>query len=185
MPAYLDFEVSLREVQPKVWRRFLIRSTDTFMDLHEAIQDACGWLNCHLFAFRTTRRRTIAGLPNDDGFSDPDPDASSIKLSSFFGPGKSMRCVYEYDFGDSWEHDVVLKEATDLKERFQRRLTDGGRAFPPEDCGGPPGYEDCVRVAEGFDGEMIFGQADDLREWLGDWTPEGFDLHEVKRHFDR
>ena len=146
MPAYLDFEVSLREVQPKVWRRFLIRSTDTFMDLHEAIQDACGWLNCHLFAFRTTRRRTIVGLPNDDGFSDPDPDASSIKLSSFFGPGKSMRCVYEYDFGDSWEHDVVLKEATDLKERFQRRLTDGGRAFPPEDCGGLPGYEDCVRV---------------------------------------
>lgn len=184
MPTYLDFEVSLREVQPKVWRRFLISSTGTFMDFHEAIQDACGWLSYHLFAFRATTH-TIAGLPHDDGFSDPDPDATRIKLSSFFGPGKADRCVYEYDFGDSWEHDVVLMGIIELKERFKRRLTDGGRAFPPEDCGGPPGYEDCVRVAQGSDGETISGGAADLREWLGGWTPEAFDLHAVKRHFDR
>lgn len=184
MPAYLDFEVSLREVQPKVWRRFLIQSTGTFMDLHEAIQDACGWFNYHLFAFRT-KGRTIAGLPDEDGFSDPDPDATRIKLSSFFGPGRSERCLYEYDFGDSWEHDVVLKGTTDLKERFERRLTDGGRAFPPEDCGGLTGYENCVRVAEGLEEEATLGEDRALRKWLGDWTPEAFNLPAVKREFDR
>lgn len=89
VPEYFDFEVSLREVQPRIWRRFLIRSTGTFMDLHEPIQDACGWLNCHLFAFRTIRGRTIAGLPYDDGLSDPDPDAAAMKFSSFFGLGKT------------------------------------------------------------------------------------------------
>lgn len=185
MPTYLDFEVSLREVQPKVWRRFLIRSTGTFMELHGAIQDACGWLNCHLFAFRTTGGRTIAGLPDYGGFSDPDPDAAHIMLSSFFGPGKSKRCVYEYDFGDSWEHDVVLEAAMDLNERFTRRLLDGGHAFPPEDCGGLPGYEDCVRVTQGFQGETLVGDANELREWLGTWTPDAFDFQAVKRNFDR
>lgn len=185
MPEYMDFEVSLRGAHPKVWRSFLIRSNATFMDLHGSIQDACGWLNSHLFAFRSTKRRTIAGLPYDDGFSEPDPDASRIKLSSFFGPGKSTRCVYEYDFGDSWEHDVVLKDIADLPERFKRRLTGGKRAFPPEDCGGPPGYEECVRVARGFDEETIFGDAEELREWLGGWMPESFDLQAARRDFDR
>ncbi|MGH2699715.1 MAG: plasmid pRiA4b ORF-3 family protein [Actinomycetota bacterium] len=185
MPAYFDFEVSLIGAEPRVWRRFLIHSNTTFMDLHDAIQDACGWLHSHLFAFESPEGSAIAGLPHDAGFGEPDPDAAGVRLPVFFKNGANERCLYTYDFGDSWEHDVVLRGQVDSPDRFGRRLTDGARAFPLEDCGGLWGYEECVKVAQGYEGETSAGDAASLREWLGGWTPEAFDLVATKRSFDR
>ncbi len=105
MPSYFDFEVTLREAKPRVWRRFLIAKRATFLDLHEAIQAACGRMNCHLFDFHDGRRTPIAGLP-DDEYGEPDPDAKTVKPDSYFADANA--CIYEYDFGDSWEHDVKL-----------------------------------------------------------------------------
>jgi hypothetical protein len=45
LPKYFDFEVSLCEVTPRIWRRFLLHSTATFSDSDVAIQEACGWWN--------------------------------------------------------------------------------------------------------------------------------------------
>jgi len=53
MPRHCDFEVSLRDVEPRIHRRFLLRDAGTFATLHKAIQDACDWENYHMFAFRT------------------------------------------------------------------------------------------------------------------------------------
>lgn len=184
MTNYYDFEVTLLDAQPKVWRRFLIRSNATFMDLHEAIQLACGWQNSHLFIFRDTGGGVIAGLPSDEDFDEEEPDAADVALDSFFG--KDMKtCLYEYDFGDSWKHNVVRMGSVDLERMFVRRLIDGGRAFPPEDCGGPRGYKECVRVAQGSSEKTISGPASELRTWLGDWDPERFDLAKIKKIFDR
>jgi hypothetical protein len=144
--AYFEFEVSLRGAEPRIWRRFLIAETASFLHLHEAIQEACGWLNCHLFTFRDRKGKAIAGLPDDED-GDPDPDARKVKLRSYFGRARS--CLYEYDFGDSWEHEVTLQGIVERPEKFGRMLLGGERAFPPEDCGGIPGYEECVRVARG------------------------------------
>ena len=141
---YYEFEVSLLGAEPKVWRRFLLRADGTFQDLHAAIQRACGWENCHLFVFRDGNE-SLAGIPDKES-DKPDPDARKVRLSMFFA-GPRKRCTYEYDFGDSWEHDVRLRGTTDLPETFERRVLGGARAFPPEDCGGIPGYEDCVRLA--------------------------------------
>lgn len=173
MPRYYDFEISLAGVEPKIWRRLQIRSTATFLDLHDAIQAACGWENDHLFAFRTKGRRNVAGLALDES----EPDAAEVELSSFFNRHRTV--LYEYDFGDSWLHKLALRGATDVPESFHRRLLDGGRAFPPEDCGGMWGYEECVRVVRG--GE----DPEDRREWLGDWDPDAFDLETTRRRFDR
>ena len=177
MPLYHEFEVSLLGIKPRIWRRFLLRSTATFADLHNAIQ-ACGWDNCHLFVFRDRMGRPVAGIPDAES-DEPDPDARRVKLSSHLGEGKERTCVYEYDFGDSWEHEVKLRGTAELPDSFERRLLAGARAFPPEDCGGVPGYEDCVRFATTGRGPKH------LREWLDDWTPEAFDVEEAKREFDR
>ena len=92
-------------------------------------------------------------------------------------PSERYRTLY--DFGDSWLHNVTLIGTSTLAERFTRELQDGARAFPPEDCGGLPGYEDCVAVLEtGEDPEGI-------REWIGDWRPEAFDLQAERERFDR
>jgi hypothetical protein len=70
----------------------------------------------------------------------------------------------------------------DLPETFKRRLLAGSRAFPPEDCGGLGGYEDCVKVVRG---DPDVEDEETLREWLGDWHPERFDLEATRRAFDR
>lgn len=181
MPAYFEFEVVLRGVEPKIWRRFLIRANATFLRLHDAIQDACGWENYHLFQFQTVWKKPIAGIP-DDEYGPPDPDAGKVRIGKFFGPGKTSTCGYRYDFGDGWEHDVTFLRAVDLPEKFHRKLLDGRRAFPPEDCGSYDGYERCVRIALGGGDPREPGR---LKEWLGDWEPEAFDLETVRREFDR
>jgi pRiA4b ORF-3-like protein len=158
MPRYYELEVLLRDAKPRIWRRFLIADNASFLDLHEAIQDACGWTDTHLFAFHDRGGEPIAGLP-DDEYGEPDPDAKKVKLRSYFDGEEGTSCVYEYDFGDSWEHDVKLVRTAELPEKFARKLLGGARAFPPEDCGGIPGYEECVRMSyqccERLDGIFI------------------------------
>jgi hypothetical protein len=78
---------------------------------------------------------------------------------------------------------VVLRGVEDRDERFQRRLIDGARAFPHEDCGGLPGYADCVKAVIGDDLEL--DDPDGLRTWLGGWRPETFDLETAAAKFDR
>lgn len=180
MPNYLDLEVALNGITPRIWRRFLLRERATFADLHEAIQDACGWHNAHLFAFRDGDGEVVAGIPDDFGFGDPDPDAAKVKAAVFLK--RRWRVVYEYDFGDSWEHTVELKEVATLDEKFTRRLIDGARAFPPEDCGGVPGYEDILTVVAG--GEAQYFDTAELREWYANWDPDAFDLDAMRQRFD-
>jgi len=178
--AELFVEVSLDQVIPRIWRRFLLRDRATFLDLHQAIQDACGWERSHLFAFRDAKGAVIAGMPDDFGFGSPDPDAGKVRAGEYLKRNWSV--AYEYDFGDSWEHTVELKEVVTEAEKFTRRILDGARAFPPEDCGGVPGYEDVVPVASG--GEAAYHDTADLRAWCAGWDPDFFDLAAVGRQFD-
>jgi hypothetical protein len=190
MPKYLDIEVSLDGVEPRLWRRFLLRDTATFADLHCAIQDACGWEYEHLFEFQTGRRRRdgpIAGIPSDDVWEEPAPDAERVKLVSFFTRA-NKKCTYVYDFGDSWYHTVRLKRTVESNEKFKRRLVGGEHAFPPEDCGGVYGYDRCLAALGLLDesaGQWDKDDLEDFREWLGDWDPESFHLEEAKKQFDR
>ncbi len=196
MPKYLELDVSLVDVKPRVWRRFLIRSTRSFQDLHRAIQDACDWEDCHLFDFRESRSRNVIAMLKSssvlaDLVDDDVPDAKKVKLSTYFAE-KGDKCIYLYDFGDGWEHLVKLKAIVETPEKFVRRLLDGGRAFPLEDCGGIWGYENCVAILKMTDAQidkLDDDERDELlwrREWMGDeWDPEQFDLQETKKQFDR
>jgi hypothetical protein len=189
VPKYYDFEVSLCEVTPRIWRRLLIPSTAKFSDLHLAIQEACGWWNYHLYAFRETpewgREGIIAGIPDDeyDEEQNPTPDATKVKLSSYFSKGDAETCYYLYDFGDDWWHEVIFRGVVTTEERFRRRLLGGSRAFPHEDSGGIPGYEDCVRAALHEDDGL--DDPEGLRTWFGEWHPEKFELAAAKKAFDR
>jgi hypothetical protein len=174
--AAYEFDIRLAGATPPVWRRIQLSADATFGDLHRAVQLACGWTESHLFVFRTAAGDVIAGSAFEDGFDDPEPDANAVPLSRYFA--RHDACVYEYDFGDSWIHDIELRDRIDGPVDFTRRLINGDRAFPPEDCGGMHGYEQCVAVAAaGSDDEG-------LRVWLGDWHPEDFDLQTTKRVFD-
>lgn len=176
--TYFEFEISLKDLEPLIWRRFLVHATATFADLHESIQVACGWENKHPFEFRTSAGEPIAGLPEAGGRRPP-PDAREVRLDGVFGAGKAKTCIYLYDFGDPWEHEVVWRRRVTTPEQFTRRLLGGARAFPPEDCGSYEGYEACVRAVRSGEDPGEIG------EWLGDWDPERFNLRAVSRRFDR
>jgi hypothetical protein len=186
MPQSFEFEVTLRGARPRVWRRFLLATNATFRDLHDAIQLACGWRNCHLYSFRDPQsQEEVAGIPDLDGWDDVEvPDAQRTRLTSWFHSARK-KIDYLYDFGDGWHHDVRLLQVVDHDERHKRKLLGGARAFPPEDCGGIRGYERCVSfVKTGKDPQRDPDEPDALRVWLGRWNPERFDLEAVRKKFD-
>jgi len=179
MPKYFEFEITLCGIEPRIWRRILIPTTASFHDLHVTIQDSCNWMDAHLFLFRDRVGEVVAGVPGEKNeYGELDPDARKVKLSKYFRNGLETVCFYLYDFGDSWKVLIVRNRTVELEEDFERQLVDGQRAFPPDDCGGLPGYEECVRVAN--------GERDDrgLRDWLDGWHPEKFDLEKTRHLLD-
>ena len=186
MSAHLEFEVSLLDIEPRIWRRFQLDATDTFGEMHQAIQDSFDWDGDHMWDFCTMGRdrRVLAGPGAYDlGYeTDEIPDAWSVKLTQHFRR-VSMTCRYTYDFGDSWVHAVKLRQRVTSAERFQRRLVAGSRAAPHEDSGGIGGYWRMVEYAEtGTD--PWGGDAAGLR-WISDWKPDRFDLAAARTAFDK
>jgi hypothetical protein len=181
VPTYLQFRVALKGVHPAIWRGLLVRPDATFAELHDAIQAACGWKQSHLYCFyaRALGPSPIAGVPDEDypGM----PDAERVLLDAHFSANR--RCLYLYDFGDGWEHEVSLEATQELPDVFVRKLVDGARAFPLEDCGGISGYEECV--AQIRSGKPTNAHERAQRKWLGRWDPEGFEFERVARLFDR
>ena len=188
MAKYFEFEVLLDGVEPRVWRTFLLRSDFTFYELHDTIQAACGWEDCHMYQFmkgQGRKMKRIAESPFDGG----DPGSDEVKLDSVFKRVGS-NCIYEYDFGDSWWHVVKLKAVSEMDEQFERKLIGGERSFPLEDCGGVPGYERCVAAYEVSKRELAGLDEDDeaevlsMREWIGEWDPEEFDFDATAKELE-
>lgn len=196
MPVYLELEVSLRYVKPRVWRRFLVRNDVSFDTLHHAIQDACGWWDSHLYGFFAHHPRHVewdsqfARSPHEGGgWGEPSRarNAAKVKLNEVLAD-KGDRCVYIYDYGDSWEHDVKVVAARELDEKFKRRLLDGARAFPLEDCGSYPGFEELLACFEKPE-EQLDEEARDRLEWAREmdpeWRPDRFEIEALRKVFDK
>lgn len=134
-----------------------------------AIQDAMGWLDDHLHAFRLRNPDTDTieeiGIPDDAPFEDDRPclPGWEVPIAAYFrNPGD--RSDYTYDFGDGWEHDLLLEGivARQPRKKYPRCL-DGARACPPEDCGGIRGYEDLIQILFDPSHEEYEGTL----QWLG------------------
>lgn len=170
MPKFLRLHVHLRGTT--VWREISIPVTGTFGALHDSIQDAFGWEDSHLYEFRQ-KRETLAASPYHESFDGtPIPDAESVNLSRHIRKAADQ-CEYEYDFGDSWVHDIRVEEILILPIRGPW-LLDGEGTAPPEDCGGIPGYERLLEVFR--TGKDPWGEdPEELIAWAGDWKPDSFD----------
>ena len=174
-----QLKITLRGIEPEIWRRILVPESYTFYDLHVAIQDAMGWEDYHLHRFevkdiKAPRGRVIIETP----FAEPEDDeileSTEVPLSVFFQkPGD--QAVYIYDYGDNWVHDVVLEkiEPKEPKKKYPLCLA-GERACPPEDCGGVSGYYRCREAFRNKD------DSEGVLSWLGDWDPDKFDPAQVK-----
>ena len=136
-----QLKVVLRDVTPMVWRRLLVASTTTIADLHAIIQIAMGWEDHHLHQFHIYGK--TYGVYRDGGMSFAD-DPHQVTLADFrLRAGE--RFLYEYDMGDFWQHDIWLERvlAPTPMQRYPV-CSAGGGDCPPEDCGGPPGYQHVI-----------------------------------------
>jgi hypothetical protein len=170
MPKYLQLHIQLRHTA--VWRQVTIPAQGTFAALHNSIQEAFGWENSHLYEFRQDRE-TFAASPYHESFDgSPMPNAESVKLGRYLKKSTDQ-CEYEYDFGDSWIHDIKVEEIPVLPADGPW-LLDGEGTAPPEDCGGIPGYERLLEVFR--TGKDPWGEdPEELIAWAGDWKPDSFD----------
>lgn len=144
--------VVLREVMPAVVRVIDVPATITLDDLHDVLQMAVGWTDSHLHQFRTDT--ATYGIP-DEEWDDEELDERGVRLADL-----PARFVYAYDFGDGWEHDIeVIGSGGEVPG-----CVDGEGACPPEDCGGPHGYDTMLAALA----DARHGEHESMLEWVGD-----------------
>jgi hypothetical protein len=172
--AIYQFKITLIGTRPPVWRRIQVKDC-TLDQLHEHIQLAMGWTNSHLHHFRD--KDQLYGDPDlmEENFDEMEYADSTTTLLSDILPKtrKRFRIIYEYDFGDSWEHEVLFEGRVPAEPGRKYPLCLGGaRACPPEDVGGVWGYADFVDAIKDPEHE----RHEEFREWMsGEFDPEAFD----------
>ena len=171
----VQVRVSIDRIEPQIWRRLLVPLHFNLREFHLVLQAAFGWVNAHLHEFE------IGGLSYGDDSVDAergehDPrtfDEMDVRLRDFTRePGTTFS--YTYDMGDNWVHTVCLEKhvAIDPAPKVARCI-EGARARPPEDVGGPSGYQEFLEA-------VLVPTHEEHRHtqrWAGGhFDPEWFDL---------
>ena len=132
-----QLKVTLRHVKPNIWRRIQVRSNTTLYKLHYTLQIAMGWTDSHMHQF------VVDGVlygESTPGFDFNVVSERRTRLCDVVN-GVGDKFLYEYDFGDGWEHLVLVEDILQPEPRTQYpRCIKGKRSCPPEDVGSPWGY---------------------------------------------
>ena len=161
-----ELDVRLRDIAPPIWRTLEVPGRATLEDVHFAIQLAMGWNNSHLHQF--VIGKVTYGMTDVDEFEKLE-DERAHALQDVAKAGATF--VYEYDFGDGWEHDITVKRVATAAKAVRPRCVAGARACPPDDCGGPGGYEQLLAALADPDHEDHAR----MKEWVpARFAPERF-----------
>jgi len=167
-----QLKVTLEDCEPPIWRRFAIVGDAVLVNVHYVLQVVMGWQAYHLHEFRVGDAAYGEITPD----SDPEMfDEAHVALETVLTRPKD-KLTYIYDFGDDWRHKVVLEKIYPYEaDEPVVVCLEGARACPPEDCGGPPGFEHFVEAISDRrhpDHEMML-------DWYAEFDPEEFNLEEI------
>lgn len=188
-PVDIDFDaprawrirVSIADIEPPIWRTLLVPESLNFAQLHEVIQAAFGWTDSHLHQFIVGGLVIGAAELLSDDFDDRRTlEATEFRLSDLvLYHFEQPAILYEYDFGNSWNHWIVFEDQVRVaKGETWPTLLDGARSRPPEDVGGPPGYE---RFLEAWR-DPAHDDHRAMRTWAGRaFHPEAFNLEKTQK----
>ncbi|RLG14923.1 MAG: plasmid pRiA4b ORF-3 family protein [Candidatus Nanohalarchaeota archaeon] len=185
MTNILQLKITLNDIKPAIWRRFLVEDSIDFNKLHESIQKVMGWANYHLYEFEVDKTHIESDAKKftiDSMWLHSRPErrsspASKTKLSQLLKTEK-QKFRYIYDFGDCWEHTIVVEKIME-KSNSQKCpvCISGKRACPPEDCGSIWGYGELMEIRKDKNHPEY---KERIVEWLGeDYDPDMFDIREV------
>ncbi len=168
-----QLKITLRGSKPPIWRRLQVRGNTPLATLHAIFQIVMGWTNSHLHQF------IIHGV--EYGIRDPEydmdlEDETRVRLEELISAEKE-KFIYEYDFGDSWKHEILVEKIVPIEAGVQLPIClQGKRACPPEDCGGIWGYAEFLEAIE----DVNHPEHDDMLEWIGgEFDPEEFDVDSI------
>ncbi|MGE3728785.1 MAG: plasmid pRiA4b ORF-3 family protein [Candidatus Sericytochromatia bacterium] len=170
-----QLKISLNFSEPLIWRRFLVDGDTTLDEFHDLIQTVMGWGNEHLYQFIINDRMYGDG---ELGTSSQRADSSEVTLGSLIKRPKTT-FIYEYDFGDGWEHEIVVEKIrprSHFDVAFIPFCLEGEQACPLEDCGGIFGY---YEILDALKDPAHPQHAEMVEAWgeLGsDLDPESFEL---------
>jgi hypothetical protein len=177
-----QLKITLRHSKPPIWRRFQAPSDMHLAKLHHVIQEVMGWTDSHMHQFKVGNIYYGTTYPDDfDGVPET-RDERKARLSMLVSKPKA-KFIYEYDFGDSWEHEVVLEKILPSESGTKYPVClDGKRACPPEDCGGVWGYDGLLETIK----DPNHPEHEEMLEWLGgDFDSEKFDVEAVNKALRR
>ncbi|MFB3814432.1 MAG: plasmid pRiA4b ORF-3 family protein [Terriglobales bacterium] len=171
-----QIKVTLLGTKPPIWRRLLVPAIMTLAQLHDALQIAMGWQDCHLHEFEIGGQRYGVPDPEMDVFGERVMNEKKARLCNVLGTA-GAKALYTYDFGDGWEHSVVVEKAMKSEDGTAYPICTGGkRHCPPEDCGGIYGYYDFLDAIA----DPNHKQHGELLEWIGGrFDPDDFSVEKT------
>jgi pRiA4b ORF-3-like protein len=175
-----QLKVTLLDTDPSVWRRVLVPAAIRLDRLHEVIQAAMGWTNSHLHMFTHSSGQY--------GFSEPELMLKDDRKTTLrdLAAGEGDMVGYEYDFGDSWEHEIIVEKVLAADPDVQYPVCVAGEsACPPEDCGGTGGYRDLIETLD----DPTDPEHESMLMWLGldsssEFDPARFDIDGANRRLN-
>lgn len=191
MSQVLQLKITLDGIKPSIWRKIQIDDSINFKKLHKIIQIVMGWEDYHLYNFEIDKDTSIeASQCSEDQFA-VDSILSGFRAKrkeykdnetqvSDFLKEEKQKILYTYDFGDTWEHIIKVEKILPKESGKKYPICiSGKRACPPEDCGGPWGYDELLEILEDPEHPEY---EERIEEWLGkDFDPEAFDLDKINK----
>jgi hypothetical protein len=176
--AVYQLKVTLRNVHPPIWRRIQVWEDVTLAQLHRVLQMVMGWEDVHLHEFGIGRK--TYGVP------DPDDERKiiDVKRTRIHDVIQQVGTEFEYvyDLGDYWQHDLQLETILQpAPDTLYARCIGGERNCPPEDVGGPGGYEDYLEAMADPEHE----EHEDMIQWGGPFDPEAFSVEKINRQLEK
>ena len=184
-PRY-QLKITLKDFKPPIWRRVVVRADMSLDRLHTILQAALGWTNSHLHQF-------IAGSGFARSFyGKPDPESADMGTETLnekhytvadLAPAAKRKFIYEYDFGDSWEHEILTEKILPADPDFKHPVCLAGKnSCPPEDCGGIWGYAELLDALKDSKHE----RHEEMKDWIGgNWDASAFDLDATNKLLKR
>jgi hypothetical protein len=177
-----QLKITLKWSQPAIWRRVVVRADLPLGRLHDVLQVVMPWTNSHMHQF--IAGKTFYGAPDPEfggmGMEILNEDEYTV---ADLAPAAKKKFTYEYDFGDSWAHEVTVEKVLPPDAGFKHSVClAGANACPPDDCGGVPGYYELLKVL----GNPKHPEHAEIRDWFGgEWDVAAFDLAGINRQLKR
>lgn len=174
MSKILQLKISLKGSKPRIWRKVLVDDTISFHTLHKIIQKVMGWENYHLYEFKVDNLSILE--PSED-YSHKVTDSKKILLKDALTTEK-QKFSYKYDFGDCWEHSIIVEKILEKDESKKYPICiEGKMACPPEDCGGVWSYKQMLNALK----DKNHPEYERWTEWIGEFDAEEFDIDKVNQ----